>query len=45
MAKRNRPSFGRSKAERGLDQLDTPIITEGDAENWLQHLPAMEPAR
>jgi hypothetical protein len=25
-AKRRRPSFGRSKAERGLDQFDTPPI-------------------
>jgi hypothetical protein len=26
MTKRNRPSFGRTKAERGLDQFDTPPI-------------------
>jgi hypothetical protein len=26
MAKRNRPSFGRPRKERGLDQFDTPPI-------------------
>ena len=26
MSKRNRPSFGRPKAERGLDLFDTPVI-------------------
>ena len=26
MVKRNRPTFGRSKAERGLDLFDTPVV-------------------